>query len=86
MAISGIVVTLSDSASEADSALDMLAHERRITLGERFGRRVAAVTETASAEEDGLLWDDLHGIPGVARVDVTFVGLDRPASENGELR
>lgn len=75
MAISGLVVTLSDNAA-ALAALSMLSNDPRITLGERFDRRVAVVADTPSVESDRALWDELRGHPGVTNVDVTFVHLD----------
>lgn len=81
MAISGLVVTLSEHDAAA-AALLSLASDPRLTLGERFGRRVALVAETRSAHEDRLLFDDLRGLPGVANVDVAFVHLDALPSAN----
>lgn len=85
MAISGLVVTLSDDAA-ATAALSMLCNDPRFTLGERFGRRVAVVAETPSVDSDRALWDELRGHPGITNVDVTFVHLDsdtqgRPPSD-----
>lgn len=79
MAVSGIVVTLSEDSALAAAALGALRADGRLTLGERFGARVAAVAENAGVAEDGAMWDDLHALPGVERVDVTFVALDDPA-------
>lgn len=78
MAVSGIVVTLSDDQALAHAAIESLSADPRLTLGERFDRRLAAVAETPSARDDRDLWDDLNAIPGVVRVDVTFVALDEP--------
>lgn len=75
MAISGLVVTLSDDTAAAE-ALSALTLDPRLTLGERFGRRVAVVAETASAHDDRELFDELRGMPGITQVDVTFVHLD----------
>jgi len=76
MSISGIVLTLCEDPAGAASALESLGADPRISLGERFDRRVAAVAETPSVGGDRQLWDDLHNTPGVLRVDVTFVELD----------
>ena len=81
MAVSGIVLTLSDDDAKAANALESLARDVRITLGERFGKRVAAVAETPSVDGDRELWDDLHRTPGIEFVDVTFVALDETASQ-----
>lgn len=75
MAISGLVVTLSDDNAAA-AALSRLSSDQRLTLGEQFGRRVAVVAETPSVQDDRLLFDELWGTPGITHVDVTFVHLD----------
>lgn len=75
MSISGLVLTLSDDDS-AGTVVSTLAADPRITLGEKFGRRLAIVAETSSVESDRELWDYLRGLPGITNVDVTFVHLD----------
>jgi len=75
MAISGLVVTLSEDPAGA-AALTVLNSEPRLTLGERFGRRVAVVAETPSARDDRELFDELRAMPGITQVDVTYVHLD----------
>lgn len=75
MSVSGLVVTLSDDVA-AQSALTMLAADPRLTLGDRFERRLAIVAETPSAKADLDLWDQLRSTPGITNVDVTFVHLD----------
>ncbi|MBL8761239.1 MAG: hypothetical protein JNL50_08045 [Phycisphaerae bacterium] len=81
MAVSGIVVTLASDPGLAEQAMAALSADPRLTLGERFGLRLAAVAETDSPRADRDLWDQLHAIPGVVHVDVTFVALDQPAPE-----
>lgn len=83
MAISGLVVTLSDDAA-AEAAFSALTSDPRLTLGERFGRRVAVVAETPGVHDDRELFNDLQGTPGITHVDVTFVHLDAEpaATEN----
>jgi len=78
-------LTLCEDGAVAALALESLAKDSRITLGERFDRRVAAVAETGSAHADRDLWDDLRSIPGVVNVDVTFVALD-PVGPDTEKR
>ncbi len=84
MSISGLVLTLSDGAA-ADAALATLSADPRITVGERFGRRLAVVADTASVESDRDLWDQLRGNPGITNVDVTFVHLDEPPVANDNM-
>ena len=81
MAVSGIVVTLASEPGLAEQALASLLADPRLTLGERFGLRLAAVAETDSPRADRDLWDELHAMPGVVHVDVTFVALDQPAPQ-----
>ncbi len=75
MAVSGLVVTLSDDAA-ADAALSRWAADPRITLGERFGRRIAVVADTPSVNDDHSLFDELRSTSGITHVDVAFVHLD----------
>ncbi len=81
MSVSGLVVTLSEAEPEALRALARLSTDARLTVGERFGRRLALVAETSGVGEDRELWDDLHAIDGVESVDVTFVALDEPGDK-----
>jgi len=81
MAISGIVVTLAEDTVSAAAAQAALAADARLTIGDRFGRRLAVVAETPSVQADRDLWDELWRTPGITHVDVTFVHLDSPASQ-----
>jgi hypothetical protein len=78
MAVSGLVVTLSDDAAAA-AALSKLLSDPRITVGDRFGRRLAAVAETPSVHADHLLFDELRSTRGIVHVDVAFVHFDAEA-------
>ncbi|QYK49290.1 MAG: hypothetical protein KF838_05415 [Phycisphaeraceae bacterium] len=75
MAISGLVVTLAEDPVGV-SALTALAADSRLTLGDRYGQRIALVAETPSARDDHDLFDQLRQRPGIVQVDVTFVHLD----------
>ncbi len=86
MAISGIVLTLCDDPAAAESAIGSLSHDSRITLGERFERRIAAIAETPNAQADQDLWDDLRSTHGIVNVDVTFVGFDEVDHNEGESK
>jgi len=89
MAISGLVVTLAEDAAIAESAAASLGRDARLTVGDRFGRRLAVVAETPDVASDRDMIDELRMMPGVVYVDVTFVGgLDakdsqRDASKQG---
>jgi hypothetical protein len=82
MSISGLVVTLADEDVTAESAVTTLRADARLTLGERFGRRLAIVADTSSVHDDRVLWDELREMPGVVHVDVTFVHLDADLPED----
>lgn len=84
MAISGLMVTLCANAEATEQALLALSADRRLTLGERVGRRVPMVAETASAAQDAELWNDLHALPGIESVDVTFVSIDGESAASTE--
>jgi hypothetical protein len=86
MAISGLVITLSEDAMAAEAAAAWLEADARVTLGERFGRRLAAVAETPSVEADRALWDELNAMAGVTRVDVTYVHLDSKTGSDERTR
>lgn len=76
MAISGLVVTLAEDDAAADATVTQLRADTRLTLGDRFGRRLALVADTPSIHADRDLWDELRETPGITNVDVTFVHLD----------
>jgi hypothetical protein len=83
MAISGLVVTIVEGPA-GGSALAALAADPRVTVGERFDRRVAVLAETPGARDDYSLIDDLLAIPGVVSVDIACVHLDEtPAAGPG---
>ncbi|MCA9287639.1 MAG: hypothetical protein KDA05_03590 [Phycisphaerales bacterium] len=89
MSVSGLVITLATDDPKAEHTLRLLAGDTRLTLGERFGRRVPAVAETPGVAEDRALIDDLRALDGVANVDVTFVALDEapaPSQSNGNTQ
>lgn len=84
MAISGLMVTLCADADATEQALRALSCDRRLTLGERVGRRLAVVADTPSADRDAELWNDLHALPGIESVDVTFVSVDGKNADSTE--
>lgn len=84
MAVSGLVVTLAQDPALAEASLAALVRDARLTLGERFGRRLSLVAETPGPREDRQLCDDLRAMPGVVHVDVTFVGFDEGTRTPGD--
>lgn len=83
LAISGLVLTLVEDVAAADRAMTALSRDPRVTVGERYGRRIALVAETPDAASDQSLFDELRMMPGIEHVDVTFVGLDDTDTESG---
>lgn len=75
MAVSGLIITHREETS-VNAVAAALARDPRVTIGERFGLRRAIVGETASAEEDRDLIDDLRALAGIINVDVVYVHLD----------
>ncbi|MGD9688245.1 MAG: hypothetical protein AB7K52_05275 [Phycisphaerales bacterium] len=85
MSVSGLVVTLQDTPA-ADAAFHVLLSHPRLTVGERFGHRVALIAETDSAHSDLQLVDELNAIPGIERIDVVCVHFDETSSQDGHAR
>ncbi len=84
MAVSGLVVTLSDDSAQSEAALKVIAQDPRLTVGERFGACLAVIAETPGPREDRDLCESLSATAGVRRVDVAFVALDDPKTQAGD--
>ena len=84
MPVSGLVITLASDDASASAALASLEADGRLELGVRRGRRVAAVADTHSPQENKSLWQSLTACDGIAHVDVVFVDLehDGPGTPN----
>jgi nitrate reductase NapAB chaperone NapD len=80
MPISGLVVSLHPDQESSRTSIQSLTEDPRIQVGPLVAGRVAIVAETDSVEEDKRLWQWLEDLPGVARVDLTFVGFDEEPS------
>ena len=72
--VSGVVITLAEGPA-AQAAVRLLAADGRFTLGEQFGRSIAAVLEVGTDDEAELTFRWLMDLPGVARAAVTYVHL-----------
>jgi hypothetical protein len=81
MPISGLVVTLSDDAALQRAALAGLREHPALELGERSINQVPVVVESAGEEEDRLIWEWLHALPGVAMVVVAFIHFDEDSAD-----
>jgi hypothetical protein len=80
MPISGLVVTLD---REDDDTLARLSRDGRLTIGERIGRVVPVVAETATLEEGVALVDGLTDVIGVTAVDVVSIEFFDAGGEHG---
>lgn len=73
MPVAGLVITLCEDEGLRAFALDALAEDGRLTLGElQRGRKVPVVTDTQSLEEQQDVWRSLVSIPGVLSLDLAF--------------
>jgi hypothetical protein len=72
MPVSGLVLTLSPDPGLRALALEALARDPRVTVGERIGARLPVVTETDTLLEHHALWSDLEAIDGVLLVQLAF--------------
>jgi len=76
MSISGLVVTLVDDSSAREASLAAMRDHPALEIGDLAGGRVPVVVESVDADEDRLVWEWLHSLPGVALVVVAFVSFD----------
>jgi hypothetical protein len=83
MPISGLVLTLVEEPHARQGALEILRRHPAIEVGEPADVRVPIVVETTDAEEDRLVWEWLHAIPGVSFVVVAFIHFDEGDAECG---
>ena len=86
MPISGLVVFLSEDSETRVHALEAIAADARIEVGEFVAGKMSLAVETNSSAEDREIWDWLNNLPGVAFVQVAFIafeGGDAPAAETG---
>jgi hypothetical protein len=79
MPISGLLVTLVEDAATRMTALTTLRQHPAIDVGEPAGGRVPIVVETLDENEDRLVWEWLHAIPGVTFVVVAYIHFDEVA-------
>jgi hypothetical protein len=75
MPVSGLVITLESDPRAHAQALQIMAQDPRITVGERFGLRLAAVSDTCSSAEAEELISALFRVPGVAFVDIVCIDM-----------
>lgn len=76
MPVSGLVITFSSNTADHGEVLEQLADEPAIEVGDVCGAKVAIVVDTDTREQDRKIWNWVRDLPGVAMVDVAFVGFD----------
>jgi hypothetical protein len=81
MVVSALVVMLSAEPAHRARALDALAADPRLTLGELVRDRLPVVAESASASAGVTLCDQLAAREGVVRVDVVSIDFEVEARE-----
>lgn len=84
MAISGLVITLSEHEAERAAALACIAKERALTLGQAHGLRLPAVLESDDRHHYQRCWDALVDLPGVLQVDLVFVDYEASGESDGQ--
>lgn len=77
MPISGLVVTLGDTAQIRGSAVEALRSDPRLTLGELKENRLPVVAETETIEEGRrMVREEIPAVAGVVFVDVVSVNFE----------
>lgn len=73
MPVAGLVLTLCDDEGLRAHAIETLAADARVTVGDlRRGAKLPVVTEAKSLAEQQELWQALENTPGVLVVDLAF--------------
>lgn len=76
MPVSGLVITFTDRVSKFPAALECLRDAPTIEVGEGNGSKLAIVVDSDSPQHDQEIWHWVHELPGVALVEVAFVGFE----------
>ena len=76
MPISGLVVTLVDDPSAREVCLAALHDHPALEIGELASGRVPIVVDSSDEDEDRLIWEWLHSLPGVLLVVVAYISFD----------
>ncbi len=82
MVTSALVVTLDKGSCARRGAIDALASDSRLTLGELAGARLPVVAETMGLGAAEALVEELSAVPGVVFVDVVLVDFDPEADRD----
>ncbi len=82
MPISGLVVILHEDEPLREEAIRAIKQDPRLAVGPARSNRLALVVDTPSSHEDREVWDRLQSLPGVALVELAFVGFE-PSEPSG---
>lgn len=86
MPISGLVITLDAATEDHDRTIAELEAEPAIEIGTRSGHKCAIVIDSPSKADDQKLFTWVRDLPGVADVQVAFVGFDdAPTDQHSTL-
>jgi hypothetical protein len=86
MVTSALVVTLESDAAARSAAIEALASDARLTLGEAAGVRLPVVAETPGLAAAEALAEELARVAGVFAVDVVLVDFDPDADVDAAPR
>ncbi|QEG01342.1 hypothetical protein Mal15_54180 [Stieleria maiorica] len=74
--ISGLVITFDPAWDDPDETISRLREEAAIEVGAMDDRKCAVVVDTSSRAEDKRIYQWVQDLPGVASIQVAFVGFD----------
>lgn len=74
--ISGLVITFDHSFENQIDTISALREHSSIEVGARNGHQCAIVIESSSKLDDKKVLQWVHDLPGVADVQIAFVGFD----------
>ena len=76
MAVTALVLTLSDDKTERKTALSELTMQPGVPVGDPFGVRLPVVVDTESTREDKLCFERIEAIDGVHLIELVSVDYD----------
>ncbi|QDU89797.1 hypothetical protein Pla175_31920 [Pirellulimonas nuda] len=76
MPISGLVVVFGGGQDQMDDTITRLANHPSIDVGQKSSNRLAIVIDSESREQDIEINAWVRGLPGVADLQIAFVGFD----------
>lgn len=81
MPLSGLVITWDGPLDAHAASLAELRRHPAIEVGQLGDFQCAIVVDTTDPAEDRQVWDWLQALPGVAQVQIAFVGFDEQIDE-----